>query len=120
MKTFLLKLLIMPVSTVLGLQAATQYTAAAFGYHSALGAPLLHLHGWRLYAFWRFPVWLWRYGQNHPVIFNYAWFTMLLVLGLGLVAVCLVRWRLHPAPAPTTYGSAAWATEDDVQRSGLL
>jgi type IV secretion system protein VirD4 len=106
---------------LVGLQVATQWTAATYRAHAALGAPLATLRGIPVYPPWAFPVWLWHYGGQQPEVFQRpVWLVGASVLvGLALLGSLLLvqdRWRQQP----TTFGSAAFATANDLKRSGLL
>jgi type IV secretion system protein VirD4 len=117
----LLRALLIPAAALLGLQLATQHVAATFGYHPALGAPLGVLFGWRWYGWWRFPGWIVAFGSNHPLVFHRGFLIVCGTVLLGIVVGFVLRVRRRQdAPGPTTHGSAAWATDDDVQGSGLV
>jgi type IV secretion system protein VirD4 len=108
--------------TVAGFQLATQMLAATWGYHPALGMPWCSFGALRLYAPWQWLVWLWRSQGQSPEVFT--WPLRLAasgaVLGL-LLSVGLTLWaQRRRVQGETTYGSARWASERDVRRSGLL
>jgi type IV secretion system protein VirD4 len=98
--------------------AATQYVARQLGYHPALGAPLAG----RLYAPWRWFAWQGTWYANAPDAFNRAWLGVL--GGVGLSSICYVIGMglatrssiLHEG----VHGTAHWADEREVRRSGLL
>lgn len=120
MNQILLRLGIMVGAILTGLTAATQYTAQAFQYHPILGQPLMTLFGWPLYQPWCFVGWVWHYGNNHPAIFKWGnlLMTFCFVSGTLLVGVLILyQRRLMPED---TFGSARWATDDEMRRGGLL
>ena len=110
----------MLLPTLAGLQIATQLTAAAFGYHPALGGPSVTLGHWRLYAPWCFAQWLWAFGQQQPQVFNVPLYVATGGVVVGMLLVWLTMLARRRQAAPTTYGSAIWASARDVKRSGLL
>src|SRR5262245_62176621 len=117
----ILRLLAMLVPNLVGLHVATQMVAAAYRYHAALGRPVAHLGHVALYPPWAVGVWLWRLGPQHPDVFQ----APVLVAGAGVltgIALVGITWLVQgrQRQAPTTYGSAHWASAQDVRRSGLL
>jgi type IV secretion system protein VirD4 len=95
-------------------QTATQSCARDFGYQAALGPSF-----GRLYPPWAIAVWASRWGAQYPAAFQAAANAGLLVASVG--AIALVAFKLTLARAnPYLHGSARWASEDDIRRSGLL
>ena len=114
------RVLAMLIPTLIGIQVATQWVAQAYRYHPALGAPVLVVRGVRLYAFWRFPQWVWQYGNTDIHIFTWPMYVVGLGALIGVACVVLARSLQRPQAHPTTYGTARWATKDEIKRSGLV
>lgn len=95
-------------------QTATQLCARDFGYQPALGPSL-----GRLYPPWAIAVWASRWGAQYPAAFQAAANAGVLLASVG--AIALVAFKLALARAnPYLHGSARWASEEDIRRSGLL
>jgi type IV secretion system protein VirD4 len=117
-KRFALRASVFLLPALIGLQIATQMVARTYGYHPALGASL----AWHIYAPWHFAGWLWRFGFAQPEVFRtpmYAVYGGLVVGVVGLLALIGIGKR-GQKQALTTFGSARWGTQQDIQRSGLL
>lgn len=103
------------------LWCATQWTAAQLGYQPQLGAPWFVLAGMPCYRPWDLFWWWYAYEAYAPDIFARG--GMIAALG-GVVpvgiAIGLSVWRARQARRVTTYGSARWATDDDIDQAGLL
>lgn len=100
--------------------AATQYAAATLAYQHALGAPLFKIGTAFVYPPWACMDWLQRYERQAPHVFGVV---QAIGFGGGLVSFLLFLCgitRLRTRPASTAHGSARWATEDDLQKVGLL
>ena len=105
---------------VVGVWGATQWTAAALGHQARLGAPWFLAfdnpvyHPWRLFEWWFF------FDAYAPDVFDVGG---AIAGGSGLVsvgvAVGLSVWRSRQSRLVTTYGTARWATADDVRQAGL-
>jgi type IV secretion system protein VirD4 len=105
----------------MGVSIATQWTAAAFGYQLRLGAPWFLVFGTPVYYPWRLFQWWHFYNAYAPDIF----------LRGGAIAACsgiasagaavaASVWRSRQSRLVTTYGSARWATYDEIAHVGLL
>jgi len=105
----------------LGVAVATQWTAAALGYQVRLGPPWLLLLGTPVYYPWRLFQWWYLYNAYAPDIF----------LRGGAIAACsgissagaavaASVWRSRQSRLVTTYGSARWATCEEIAKAGLL
>jgi type IV secretion system protein VirD4 len=104
-----------------GVWAATQWTAAALGHQAQLGAPWFDVAGTLVYVPWKFFAWWFVYDAYAPRIF--AWGGAIAAssgLVAMLAAVGLAVWRARLARRVTTYGSARWAEEGEIDRAGLL
>jgi len=103
------------------LWAATQWTAWRLGFQPQLGAPWFEVAGTPVYVPVIFFWWWYHYDAYAPRIF---------VEGAGIaasggfasigVAIGMSVWRAREAKTITTYGSARWATKEDIRRAGLL
>ena len=114
--TYRIVLLALLALTV-GLQSATQYFAAMFYDHPALGA-----HLGRVYAPWCIVLWALRWYQRYPGLFLRAASLALVVSSIGLLALGLV-WRMMCNSARQyqfLHGSARWANRADMEAAGLL
>jgi type IV secretion system protein VirD4 len=105
----------------LGVSLATQWTAAALGYQVRLGDPWFAFLGGPVYYPWRLFQWWYFYNAYAPNIF----------LRGGAIAACsgiasagaaiaASVWRSRQSKLVTTYGSARWASKDQVADAGLL
>jgi type IV secretion system protein VirD4 len=103
------------------LWAATQWTAWRLGFQPQLGAPWFEVAGTPVYLPVIFFWWWYHYDAYAPRIF---------VEGAGIavsggfasigIAIGMSVWRAREAKTITTYGSARWATKDEIRRAGLL
>lgn len=105
--------------TLLG--GLTQWVAAELAYSTRLGAPMIELLGWPVYAPWQLFRWWFRFYTVVPEVFQVVAAVMVgtgavAVLGRLLVSVC----GEQADQALTTYGSARWAKRADIERAGLL
>jgi len=103
-----------------GVWAATQWTAWRLGFQAQLGSPWFEAAGWPVYqpqSF--FPWWYW-YDAYAPKIF-YEGAAIAASGGFASVAVAIAMsvWRAREAKAVHTYGSARWATDQEVRRAKL-
>ena len=105
---------------VVGVWSATQWTAAALGYQARLGAPWFEALGSPVYHPWRLFEWWFVFDAYAPDVFDVGG---AIAGGSGIasvgVAVGMSVWRSRQSRLVTTYGSARWATADDVRQSGL-
>jgi type IV secretion system protein VirD4 len=105
----------------LGVSIATQWTAAALGYQLRLGAPWFILFGTPIYYPWRLAQWWYFYNAYAPQIFLRGG---AIAACSGIASACAAIgasvWRSRQARLVTTYGSARWATRDEIANAGLL
>ncbi|MCR9121010.1 MAG: conjugal transfer protein TraG [Phyllobacteriaceae bacterium] len=103
------------------LWASTQWAAHRLGYQTGLGEPFASFLGTPVYAPWRLFEWWYAYESYAPEVFRDAG---MLAAGGGVLgtatAVVGSLWRARQSKTVTTYGSAQWAGDRDVTRSGLL
>src|SRR5258706_4274033 len=113
-------LLVFGIAT-LGVWSATQWTAAALGYQLRLGDPWFAFLNTPVYYPWRLFQWWYFYNAYAPNIF----------LRGGAIAACsgiasagaaiaASVWRSRQSKLVTTYGSARWASKDEIADAGLL
>ncbi|WP_430292925.1 conjugal transfer protein TraG [Pseudomonas sp. B1-22] len=114
------QVLVVLAITLSGVWGATQWTAAALGYQSRLGAPWFEWLGTPIYHPWRLFEWWFFFDAYAPEVFNVggsiAACSSLLAL---VVAIGMAIWRARQARQVTTYGSARWADADEVRQAGL-
>ncbi|GAH36721.1 unnamed protein product, partial [marine sediment metagenome] len=100
---------------------ATQWTAHALGYQSALGAPWFTLSVYPVYLPWRLFQWWYAYDAYAPEIFEQGG---AIAAGGGvagaLFAILNSVWRARQNQLVTTYGSARWASLAEVNSAGLF
>ena len=105
---------------LVGVWSATQWTAAALGHQARLGAPWFESFGIPMYHPWRLFEWWFLFDAYAPDVFDVggaiAGGSSLASVG---VAVGMSVWRSRQSRLVTTYGTARWATRDDVRRAGL-
>ncbi|AQS89081.1 conjugal transfer protein TraG [Neoasaia chiangmaiensis NBRC 101099] len=101
---------------------ATQWTAWELAFQPELGRPWFTLlHRWPVYAPPLFFWWWYEFDVYAPAVFaRGAW-----IAGSGGVlafaaAVALSVYRAREATRAATYGSARWATREDMRSAGLL
>src|SRR5262245_54787057 len=100
---------------------ATQWTAWRLGFQPQLGPPWFELADAPIYIPVAFFWWWYHYDAYAPRIF---------IEGAGIavsggfasigIAIGMSVWRAREAKTITTYGSARWATKDEIRRAGLL
>ena len=105
---------------VVGVWGATQWTAAELGHQARLGTPWFEAFGSPVYHPWRLFEWWFFFDAYAPDVFDVGG---AIAGGSGLasvgVAVGMSVWRSRQTRLVTTYGTARWATADDVRQAGL-
>lgn len=103
------------------LWGATQWTAGALGYQSQLGLPWFTLGDVPVYHPWDLFLWWYAFDAYAPEIFMRGGALAALggILPIGM-AIAISVWRARQARRVTTYGSARWATAEDIEQAGLL
>ncbi len=100
---------------------ATQWTAHALGYQAALGPPWFMLRDFRVYLPPAFFWWWFSYDAYAPEIFLHGAFIAASGgIAAVIVAVAMSVWRARELKVAETYGSARWASPDEVAAAGLL
>jgi type IV secretion system protein VirD4 len=106
---------------IAGVWAATQWCAAALGYQSQLGDAWFILAGTPVYRPWAIFPWWFHFEAYAPHIFDKAGAIAAAsgVFGCG-AAIAGSLWRARQGAHVTTYGSARWATRQEIERAGLF
>ncbi len=104
---------------VIGLWLATQWIAHALGNDQRLGTPWFHAHGVAVYCPWRLFEWWLAFGEQAPRVFDLGG----LIAASGGLAAAIVaiagQMRRGNNTLPSTYGSARWASKEEVLAAGL-
>ncbi|EPP0044746.1 conjugal transfer protein TraG [Pseudomonas aeruginosa] len=105
---------------IAGVWSATQWTAAALGHQLRLGSPWFDFFGTPVYHPWRLFEWWFFFDAYAPHVFDIGG---AIAGGSGLlavvVAIAMSVWRSRQARLVTTYGSARWATDEEIKHAGL-
>ncbi|HFJ0418690.1 TPA: conjugal transfer protein TraG [Pseudomonas aeruginosa] len=105
---------------IAGVWSATQWTAAALAYQVRLGSPWFDFFGTPVYHPWRLFEWWFFYDAYAPHVFDMGG---AIAGSSGLVAVVVAIamsvWRSRQSRLVTTYGSARWATDEEIKHAGL-
>ncbi|MES3041163.1 MAG: conjugal transfer protein TraG [Pseudomonadota bacterium] len=105
---------------LLGTWGATQYVAIALAYQPQLGLPWFFLADTPIYYPWQLFHWWYFFDVYAPHVFLTGGF---IAAGSSLVAVGFAItasvWRSRQSQLVTTYGSARWATEPEIEQAGL-
>jgi len=100
---------------------ATQWTAWRLGFQAQLGPPWFEIAGAPIYVPPAFFWWWYHYDAYAPPIFLEG--AAIAASGgfasIG-IAIGMSVWRAREAKTITTYGSARWATKNEVRVAGLL
>jgi len=115
------QILIVLAIVLLGLWCATQWCAAKLAYQSQLGAPWFVLYDVPIYHPWAFFAWWYHFDAYAPHIFDRAG----AIAGASGFAGCGAAiigslWRARQSRHVTTYGSARWASVEEIRRAGLF
>jgi type IV secretion system protein VirD4 len=115
------QIVVVSVIVLATLWVATQWTAWRLGYQPQLGQPWFEVLNTPVYMPVIFFWWWYHYDAYAPRIF---------MEGAGIaasggftaiaIAVGMSVWRAREAKTITTYGSARWATKDEIRRARLL
>ena len=120
-------------STLLGLLLilttniiTTQHIAAHFDYQPALGEPLFQVSSIRIYAPYKWFVWILHFGSSpnplirQPLLYS----TLITAIGFAAALFVVALLNIHQNRKLTEntedlHGSARWANEEDIRQSGL-
>ena len=107
--------------------AATQYVAAQFWYQPALGTPLFRNERFTIYQPFAWILWGWSHSTSRDERIRQPLFIgEMIVFGGSVLSVVIFfamtsrRSRQLSRNADDLHGSARWANEMDVERTGLL
>lgn len=101
--------------------SATQWTASALGFQPELGAPWFQMFGHPVYRPYDLFWWWFSFDAYAPQIFDTG--GMIATSGgfaAIVVAIAMSVWRGRENRNANTYGTARWATRDDIRKAGLL
>ena len=114
------QILIVIAIVILGVWSATQWAAAMLGYQSELGAPWFSFGGLPIYRPWDLFPWWYHFDAYAPQVFDKAGSLAATsgFIGCG-AAIGGSLWRARQKGQVTTYGSARWAKEREVDAAGL-
>jgi type IV secretion system protein VirD4 len=103
-----------------GIWVATQWTAAQLGYQPRLGAAWFELFGTPVYHPWRLFEWWYFFDAYAPDVFREGG-AIAASSGLAAagVAIGMSVWRARQSQLVTTYGSARWASQQEIIAAGL-
>jgi len=102
---------------------ATQYAAAKLAYQPALGVPLLSLGRVGIYSPFDFFVWLIKFGhvEGTEDVWQAGEWILFSLHFLFVPAIWMAVRRYRKASEKTDlHGSAHWATEREIEKTGLL
>lgn len=106
---------------MLSIWGATQWAAQSLGYQPALGQPWFVAGEIVVYKPWRIFQWWYAYEAYAPDVFARAGLIASSGGIFGIVAAVIGSViRSRDAAYVTTYGSARWAKDSELKRSGLL
>ena len=115
------QLLIVSFVVFVAVWGATQWTAWRLGYQPQLGHPWMELAGLPIYPPPAFFLWWYWFDAYAPRIFVEG---ALIASSGGFasigIAIGMSVWRAREAKEATTYGSARWATVQEIRKAGLL
>jgi type IV secretion system protein VirD4 len=115
------QILVVFLIVLMGVWGATQYVAWRLGFQEQLGTSWFELAGWPVYPPPAFFWWWYLYDAYAPDVFLRGGF---IAASGGLIsitaAIAMSVWRAREARKVETYGSARWASRDEVKSAGLL
>jgi type IV secretion system protein VirD4 len=115
------QILIVFAIVIAGLWAATQWAATMLGYQPQLGLPWFMLGELPIYRPWSLFPWWYHYEAYAPQVFDKAGMLAGASGFLGCAAaIAGSLWRARQARHVTTYGSARWAIDTEIERAGLF
>ncbi len=101
--------------------AATEWVAWHLGFQAGLGAPWFNLTGLPVYLPPAFFWWWYAYDAYAPSLFiQGAYIAASGGLITAATAICMSVWRAREARKAETYGSARWASREEIKAAGLL
>lgn len=104
-----------------GVWTATEYVAYSLDFAEELGSPWFSVSGIQFYSPWKVFLWDYNYGASIPVLFQKAALFSYGGTFCSIVAALLLgSLASHKETLATTFGSAHWATKDDMRAANLL
>jgi type IV secretion system protein VirD4 len=114
------QILIVFAIVILGVWASTQWAAAMLGHQPELGAPWFDFGGLYIYRPWSLFVWWYHFEAYAPHVFDKAGSLAAASGFIGCAsAIFGSLWRARQKGQVTTYGSARWAKEREIDAAGL-
>ncbi|HWU49727.1 MAG TPA: conjugal transfer protein TraG [Asticcacaulis sp.] len=119
-KLLLGQIVLVLLTAVLGVWAATEWAAYQLGWQEGLGPAWFCIFDLPAYRPWQLFIWWYFYDAYAPHVFYRAGALAASsgLMGCG-VAVAGSLWRARQARRVTTYGSAHWASPSDLRRLDL-
>jgi type IV secretion system protein VirD4 len=105
---------------IAGIWFATEWAAWKLAWQPELGLPWFFVGHWPVYRPWSIFPWWYHFDAYAPHVFDRAGAIAGAsgFIGCG-AAIAGSLWRARQARNVTTYGSARWATAQEVERAGL-
>jgi type IV secretion system protein VirD4 len=114
------QILIVFAIVILGVWAATQWAAAMLGYQPELGTPMMLVGETPIYRPWDLFPWWYHFEAYAPHVFDKAGSLAAASGFIGCAAAIFGSlWRARQKGLVTTYGSARWAKEREIDAAGL-
>jgi type IV secretion system protein VirD4 len=115
------QILIVFAIVLAGVWAASEWAAWRLAWQPELGPPLLVVGQWPIYRPWALFAWWFHFDAYAPSIFSRAGMIAATsgFLGCG-AAIGGSLWRSRQSRRVTTYGSARWADDRDLEAAGLF
>jgi len=115
------QILVVSVIVLAAIWGATQWTAWRLGYQPRLGTPWTEIAGMPVYPPPAFFLWWYWFDAYAPRIFVEG---AIIASSGGFAAIAIAIgmsvWRAREVKEATTYGSARWATAQEIRKAGLL
>ena len=109
------------LSILLGLWGSTQWLASMLGHQTQLGRPWFVVLDYPVYLPWQYLVWVYSFNAYAPAHVSRAMMPTVAGACLSIVvAIAISIWRARLVDTPDTHGSARWADQRDLARSGLV
>ncbi len=115
------QVLLVSITVLAFLWAATEWTAWRLGFQPQLGHPWFEVLGWPFYQPPAFFWWWFAYDAYARGIFiEGAYIATSGGIAAIVVAIMMSVWRARETKRVTTYGSARWAETREIRRADLL
>ena len=115
------QILVVSLIVLAAIWGATQWTAWRLGYQPQLGGPWMEIGGTPVYPPPAFFIWWYWFDAYAPRVFVEG---AIIASSGGFAAIAIAIgmsvWRAREAKETTTYGSARWATVQEIRKAGLL